>query len=153
MPISPARASTLSQNLTHVLSTIKSSLPSSRTTPPRLVLVSKLKPANDILHLHSPASSNSDSGSQSHPSQSHFGENYYQELLEKSRILPRSIRWHFIGALQSNKCKPMAEEIPNLWAVESVDSVKKASGLEKGRNALLKKMESGEVSLEEPEDL
>ncbi|KAL8869977.1 MAG: hypothetical protein Q9174_003869 [Haloplaca sp. 1 TL-2023] len=153
MPISPARASSLSQNLAHVLSSIKSSLPPPRTTPPRLVLVSKLKPANDILHLHSPSSSNSESNAKPHPAQSHFGENYYQELLEKSRILPRTIRWHFIGALQSNKCKPMAEEIPNLWAVESVDSIKKASGLEKGRSALLKKVGSGETPLKEPDDL
>lgn len=60
-----------------------------------------------------------------------------QELLEKSRILPRSIRWHFIGGLQSNKCKQLAEQIPNLWCVSSVDSEKKCNGLEKGREALL----------------
>jgi PLP dependent protein len=56
-----------------------------------------------------------------------------QELLEKSQLLPRSINWHFIGALQTNKCRPLAEQIPNLWAVESVDTAKKADQLEKGR--------------------
>lgn len=60
-----------------------------------------------------------------------------QELLEKSRLLPRSIRWHFIGGLQSNKCKQLAEQIPNLWSVSSVDSIKKCNELEKGRNSLL----------------
>jgi pyridoxal phosphate enzyme (YggS family) len=58
-----------------------------------------------------------------------------QELLEKSRLLPRSIKWHFIGGLQSNKCKQLAEQISNLWCVSSVDSEKKADQLEKGRAA------------------
>ncbi len=62
-----------------------------------------------------------------------------QELVEKSKILPRSIQWHMIGGLQSNKCKQLAEQIPNLWCVSSVDSEKKANELEKGRKALLEK--------------
>ena len=95
----------------------------------RLIAVSKLKPANDILALHQPPN----------PLQTHFGENYVQELLEKSKLLPRSIRWHMIGGLQSNKCKQLAEQIPNLWCVSSVDSEKKANELEKGRKALLEK--------------
>ena len=44
-----------------------------------------------------------------------------------------------IGGLQSNKCKQLAEQIPNLWCVSSVDSEKKANELEKGRRALLEK--------------
>jgi pyridoxal phosphate enzyme (YggS family) len=96
----------------------------------RLIAVSKLKPATDILALHQPASS-------SQSSHTHFGENYVQELLEKSKLLPRSIRWHFIGGLQSNKCKQLAEQIPNLWCVSSVDSEKKADQLEKGRKAII----------------
>jgi uncharacterized pyridoxal phosphate-containing UPF0001 family protein len=59
------------------------------------------------------------------------------ELLDKARTLPRDIDWHFIGQLQSNKCRKLAEEIPNLWAVESVDTSKKADSLEKGRAALI----------------
>jgi len=59
------------------------------------------------------------------------------ELLEKAASLPATINWHFIGALQTNKCKHLAEKVPNLWAVESVDAVKKADALEKGRAALL----------------
>lgn len=88
--------------------------------------MSKLKPATDILALHQAPTN----------PQSHFGENYLQELQEKASLLPRSIRWHFIGGLQTNKCKPLAESIPNLWCVESVDSSKKADALEKGRAAL-----------------
>jgi pyridoxal phosphate enzyme (YggS family) len=49
-----------------------------------------------------------------------------------------------IGGLQSNKCKQLAEQIPNLWCVSSVDSEKKANELEKGRKALLEKNESAE---------
>lgn len=84
--------------------------------------MSKLKPASDILALHQAPSSHL-----------HFGENYVQELLEKSKLLPTEIRWHFIGGLQSNKCKQLARDCANLWAVESVDSEKKARELNKGR--------------------
>jgi len=89
--------------------------------------VSKLKPATDILALHTASST----------PHHDFGENYSQELQEKAELLPRSIRWHFIGALQTNKCRPLAESIPNLFSVSSVDSVKKANALEKGRAALV----------------
>jgi pyridoxal phosphate enzyme (YggS family) len=34
-----------------------------------------------------------------------FGENRAQELIEKSSRLPQDIRWHFVGALQSNKAR------------------------------------------------
>lgn len=54
-------------------------------------------------------------------------------------MLPRTIKWHMIGALQSNKCKPLAEQVPNLWSVSSVDTAKKADQLEKGRAILAEK--------------
>ena len=127
MRVDPARAKTLSSSISSILSRIESAKPSSGP-PVRLVAVSKLKPANDILALHSAPHNHL-----------HFGENYQQELLQKSLLLPREIRWHFIGALQTNKCKPLAEQIPNLWCVESVDTGKKADQLEKGRAALCEK--------------
>jgi PLP dependent protein len=96
----------------------------------RLVAVSKLKPCNDILALH-----------QEPHRQLDFGENYAQELTEKAALLPRSIRWHMIGALQTNKCKPLAEQVANLYCVSSVDTVKKADALEKGRAALAERQE------------
>lgn len=41
--------------------------------------------------------------------QRHFGENYVQELVEKSQELADAgysdYCWHFMGNLQSNKCK------------------------------------------------
>ena len=127
MHIDPARAKQLSSNLTSILSRIQSAA-FPQAPPIRLVAVSKLKPANDILALHHPPHSHL-----------HFGENYQPDLLQKSQVLPREIRWHFIGALQTNKCKPLAEQIPNLWCVESVDTAKKADQLAKGRHALCEK--------------
>ncbi|KAH8812081.1 YggS family pyridoxal phosphate enzyme [Xylogone sp. PMI_703] len=88
----------------------------------RLVAVSKLKPASDILALY-----------QSPLGITHFGENYAQELVEKASLLPDGINWHFIGGLQTNKCKPLASTIPNLFCVSSVDTLKKAQALDAGR--------------------
>ena len=128
LSISPKRQTQLTENVTNILHRIQAASSTRTSKPVRLVCISKLKPANDILALH-----------QSTHRQLHFGENYQQELLEKSLLLPREIRWHFIGALQTNKCKPLAEQIPNLWCVESVDTSKKADQLEKGRALLVEK--------------
>lgn len=122
MAATPARTSALIANLSAVtarISTASTHAPIAK--PVRLVAVSKLKPASDILALH-----------QSPASQLHFGENYLQELLEKSRLLPPTVKWHFIGGLQSNKCVTLARDVRGLWAVESVDSEKKAGLLDKG---------------------
>ncbi len=56
--------------------------------------------------------------------QSHFGESYLQEALEKIHAL-RDIDavWHFIGRVQSNKTRPIAEKFD--W-VHSIDSLKQA---------------------------
>ncbi|CAI7662074.1 unnamed protein product [Penicillium glandicola] len=123
MTPTPARAATLLSNLTAVRARVsKASLQAPTPNKPiRLVAVSKLKPASDALSLH-----------EAPGSQVHFGENYLQELLEKSRLLPPSIKWHFIGGLQSNKCVTLARDVRGLWAVESVDSEKKAKLLDKG---------------------
>jgi pyridoxal phosphate enzyme (YggS family) len=86
---------------------------------PRLVAVSKYKPKEDIQTLY-------DLGHR------HFGENYVQELTEKSEALPKDIQWHFIGSLQTNKCKVLAP-IENLYAVETLDSESKAQKLNNAR--------------------
>ncbi len=52
-----------------------------------------------------------------------FGENRVQELSEKADHFKNTcpeIRWHMIGNLQSNKINQLFE-IPNLWAIHSVD--------------------------------
>ncbi|MCX6319931.1 MAG: YggS family pyridoxal phosphate-dependent enzyme [Bacteroidetes bacterium] len=73
-----------------------------------LVAVSKTKPEEDILELYQLG-------------QRDFGENYVQELVEKAAHLPRDIRWHFIGHLQTNKVKLIA---PFVQLVHGVDSLK-----------------------------
>ncbi|KAI9894967.1 MAG: hypothetical protein M1814_000188 [Vezdaea aestivalis] len=125
MAINPARASQLIDNLSAVTARL-SAAAKGRTV--RLVAVSKLKPANDILALH-----------QAPINHLHFGENYLQELQEKSKLLPKDIKWHFIGGLQTNKCLPLAASVPNLYCVSSVDTAKKADQLEKGRVQLADK--------------
>jgi pyridoxal phosphate enzyme (YggS family) len=50
-----------------------------------------------------------------------FGENYVQELVDKHEQLPKDIRWHFIGHLQSNKVKYIA---PFVYLIHGVDSMK-----------------------------
>jgi PLP dependent protein len=74
----------------------------------KLVAVSKTKSIDDIQSLY-------DFG------QRDFGENYVQELLEKQAVLPKDIRWHFIGHLQTNKVKYVA---PFVYMIQSVDSLK-----------------------------
>jgi len=57
----------------------------------------------------------------------HFGENYLQEALSKQQALgDLAIEWHFIGPIQSNKAKSIAENFD--W-VHSVDRAKVASKL------------------------
>lgn len=56
-----------------------------------------------------------------------FGENYLQEALEKMELLAnKKIEWHYIGPIQSNKIKKIAEHFS--W-VQSVSSEKIAKSL------------------------
>lgn len=80
----------------------------------RLLAVSKKKPLEDILQV-------ADAG------QRDFGENFVQEGLEKIKNAGRAdLRWHFIGHLQSNKTKAVAEYFQ--W-VHTVDRLKIAKRL------------------------
>lgn len=83
---------------------IKSELPSHVT----LVAVSKTKP-NELINQAYLAG------------QIDFGENYVQELVDKYHELPKDIRWHFIGHLQTNKVKLIA---PFVNLIHGVDSLK-----------------------------
>lgn len=63
--------------------------------------------------------------------QRHFGENFVQEALDKIRELGRDdLIWHFIGRLQSNKTRPVAE---NFQWVHTIDRLKIARRLSKQR--------------------
>jgi len=50
-----------------------------------------------------------------------FGENRVQELVTKYELLPKDIKWHLIGHLQTNKVKYIA---PFVHMIHSVDSLK-----------------------------
>jgi len=50
-----------------------------------------------------------------------FGESRVQELLPKYETLPKDIRWHFIGHLQTNKVKMI---VPFVHLTHSVDSMR-----------------------------
>ena len=76
-----------------------------------LVAVSKTKPVEDIKALY-------DLG------QRDFAENYVQELVDKEAALPKDIRWHFIGHLQSNKVKYIAPFIHLIHGVDSESLIK-----------------------------
>lgn len=63
--------------------------------------------------------------------QTRFGENYVQEGVEKAQFFAEhaqeaNIEWHFIGPIQSNKTKPVAEHFH--W-VHSIDRAKIAQRL------------------------
>ncbi len=73
-----------------------------------LVAVSKTKPVSAIQELYNLG-------------QRDFGENYVQELVDKEALLPKDIRWHFIGHLQTNKVKLIA---PFVQLIHGVDSLK-----------------------------
>lgn len=67
--------------------------------------------------------------------QQHFGENYLQEALEKMAVLSHlPLVWHFIGPIQSNKTRALAEHFD--W-VHSVDRLKIAQRLAQQRPAHL----------------
>lgn len=59
-----------------------------------------------------------------------FGENYVQEALEKMPLMPSDVDWHFIGPIQSNKTRAIAEHFS--W-VHSVASEKVARRLSEQR--------------------
>ena len=72
------------------------------------VAVSKTKPVDDIEKIYNLG-------------HKEFGENKVQELLEKYDKLPKDIKWHMIGHLQTNKIKKV---IPIISLIHSVDSLK-----------------------------
>ena len=66
-----------------------------------------------------------------------FGENYAQELHQKIGSCPADIIWHFIGPIQTNKLKLIAEAAD--W-VHSIDRMKVASKLDNACKRLNKNM-------------
>jgi len=63
----------------------------------------------------------------------HFGESYVQEAIPKiDALAPLDITWHFVGKLQSNKTRPVAERFH--W-VHTVDRLRIAERLNEQRPA------------------
>lgn len=60
-----------------------------------------------------------------------FGENRVQELISKVPYLPKDIRWHLIGNLQTNKVKYIADFI---YLIHSLDSEKLLKEIQKQAN-------------------
>ena len=83
-----------------------------------LLAVSKKKPASDIRRARELG-------------QRDFGENYLQEALQKMEELEElDISWHFVGAIQSNKTRNIAEAFD--WA-HCIDRAKTARRLSEQR--------------------
>ena len=80
-----------------------------------LIAVSKTKPISDIEKVY-------EAGCRD------FGENKAQELKEKYALLPKDIRWHFIGTLQKNKVKYV---VGKAFLIHSVDSYELALEIQK----------------------
>ena len=80
-----------------------------------LVAVSKTKPVEDLMEAYNHGVRD-------------FGENYVNELTDKIEKMPKDIRWHMIGHLQTNKVKYLTGKV---YMIHSVDSVKLAKEISK----------------------
>ena len=99
------------KSIKNKLSEIKSKIDEKVT----VVAVSKTKPIDDILKLYEDGHFD-------------FGENKVQELIVKNKELPKDIKWHMIGHLQTNKVKFIA---PFVSLIHSVDSLKLIKEIDK----------------------
>lgn len=107
---------TIEQKFNKVLNRISEAAVEYQRDPSTIILmaVSKTKPPEDIVVAY-------EAGAR------HFGENYLQEAQHKIATLSElPVTWHFIGPIQSNKTRPIAELFD--W-VHSVDRLKIAQRL------------------------
>lgn len=77
----------------------------------KLVAVSKFHPTDAVLEAYEAG-------------QRAFGESHVQELVEKEKMLPKDIKWHFIGHLQTNKVKYMASFVSLIHSMDSIKLMK-----------------------------
>ncbi|MNX70209.1 Pyridoxal phosphate homeostasis protein [Pseudomonas fluorescens] len=114
--------STIADNILEVSSRINAAtLAANRAeNSVRLLAVSKTKPAQDLREAYAAGLCD-------------FGENYLQEALGKQvELADLPLIWHFIGPIQSNKTRAIAEHFD--W-VHSVDRLKVAQRLSEQRPA------------------
>jgi pyridoxal phosphate enzyme (YggS family) len=111
---------TIAQRIENIRSQIEDYCRACNRNPEAVLLlaVSKTKPATDIAVAYQAGLR-------------HFGENYCQEALLKQQALGAyDITWHFIGPIQSNKTRHIAQHFS--W-VHSVDSLRIATRLSEQR--------------------
>lgn len=116
--------STIANNIAKVAARIREAAQAVGRDPDTigLMAVSKTQPAAAIREAHEAGLLD-------------FGENYLQEAMEKqAELADLPLVWHFIGPIQSNKTKPIAEHFD--W-VHSVDRLKIAQRLSNQRPAEL----------------
>ncbi|MGY4534043.1 pyridoxal phosphate enzyme (YggS family) [Pseudomonas sp. TE3786] len=116
--------STIAENIAKLGERIREAAQASQRdfTQVGLLAVSKTKPADAIRQAHAAGLRD-------------FGENYLQEALGKqAELTDLPLIWHFIGPIQSNKTKAIAEHFD--W-VHSVDRLKIAQRLSEQRPAHL----------------
>lgn len=77
----------------------------------RLVAISKTKSAEEIMMAYKTG-------------QRLFGENKIQEMSAKYEDLPKDIKWHMVGHVQSNKIKYMAPYVDLIHGIDSLKSIK-----------------------------
>jgi pyridoxal phosphate enzyme (YggS family) len=112
--------STIADNIDQVSSRIRAATQAAgrAENSVRLLAVSKTKPAQDLRDAHAAGLCD-------------FGENYLQEALGKQlELADLPLIWHFIGPIQSNKTRAIAEHFA--W-VHSVDRLKIAQRLSEQR--------------------
>lgn len=93
---------------------IKQNLNQIQATLPKhvtLVAVSKTKSVTDLMEAYNAG-------------QRIFGENKIQEMADKFQEMPKDIKWHMIGHVQTNKVKYMAEFVDLIHGVESFKLLK-----------------------------
>ncbi|MEM7564255.1 MAG: YggS family pyridoxal phosphate-dependent enzyme, partial [Pseudomonadota bacterium] len=107
----------IEKNLNRILAQIKQAENQYQRDPASVLLlaVSKRKPASDIRAAYQLG-------------QRDFGENYLQEAQSKMQALKDlEIRWHFIGAIQSNKTKDIAQSFDWAHCVERLKVAQRLS--------------------------
>lgn len=77
----------------------------------KLVAISKTKSTKDIMMAYETG-------------QRVFGENKIQEMSVKEGDLPKDIKWHMVGHVQSNKIKYMAPYVDLIHGIDSLKSIK-----------------------------
>ncbi len=101
-----------------------------------LVAVSKTKPNSDILEAYEAG-------------QRIFGENKIQEMVNKYDTLPKDIKWHMIGHLQSNKVKHMAHFVDLIHGVDSLKTLKEINKQAKKHNRTIDCLLQARIAKEE----